>query len=212
MEERGNGRRNIQQEKEGARKNDKGERAEGQRKGKGKRKKVGDGDEQIENQISRDEVNEAISRLKETRQQEKMAWKIEALKYGALRMRKEMWRICKKVWKGEGLPEEWKTWLVVPLIRKGEGKKVEEYRGITLMFVGYQIYAEVLRRSLERQVEEKANVPHNRTCFIKGMGTVANVYVLNYLVNRNLGRKKGKLVALFVDLKAAFESVNRRIL
>ncbi|XP_043481252.1 uncharacterized protein LOC122510560 [Leptopilina heterotoma] len=39
-----------------------------------------------------------------------------------------------------------------------------------------------------------------------------NIYVLNYLVNRNLGKSNGKLVASFVDLKAAFPSVNRGIL
>lgn len=32
--------------------------------------------------------------------------------------------------------------------------------------------------------------------------------MLNYLVNRQIERKGGKLVAMFVDLKAAFDSVN----
>jgi len=41
---------------------------------------------------------------------------------------------------------------------------------------------------------------------------VDNIYVLNYLVNRQLGRKGGKVVALFVDLKAAFDSVDREVL
>lgn len=44
------------------------------------------------------------------------------------------------------------------------------------------------------------------------MGTIDNIYVFNYLVNRQLGRKKGKLVAFFVDLKAAFDSVDRGVL
>lgn len=38
-----------------------------------------------------------------------------------------------------------------------------------------------------------------------------NVYVLNYLVNRQLSRAKGKMV-LFVDLRAAFDTVDREIL
>ena len=44
------------------------------------------------------------------------------------------------------------------------------------------------------------------------MGTVDNIFVLHYLVNRNLSHKKGKLIALFVDFKAAFDSVNRSML
>ena len=44
------------------------------------------------------------------------------------------------------------------------------------------------------------------------MGTIDNIYTLNYLVNRNLGKKKGKLIALFVDFKAAFDLMNGRVL
>lgn len=36
-----------------------------------------------------------------------------------------------------------------------------------------------------------------------------NVYTLNYIVNRQIGKKGGKMVALIVDLRAAFNSVDR---
>lgn len=35
---------------------------------------------------------------------------------------------------------------------------------------------------------------------------------MNYLVNRQLSRDLGKLIALFIDLKAAFDSVDREML
>ena len=41
---------------------------------------------------------------------------------------------------------------MVPLIKNGEGVKVVEYRGITLMLVVYKNYAEVLRRRLEEHL------------------------------------------------------------
>jgi len=43
-------------------------------------------------------------------------------------------------------------------------------------------------------------------------GNGDSIYVINYLINRQLERKGGKLVALFVDLKAAFDSVDREVL
>lgn len=46
----------------------------------------------------------------------------------------------------------------------------------------------------------------------KKMGTMDNIYVINYLINKRLGIRGGKLVALFVDLKAAFDSVDREVL
>lgn len=55
-------------------------------------------------------------------------------------------------------------------------------------------------------------MPQNKTGFRKGMGIIDNIYVLNHLVNKQLNREKGKLVAIFVDLRAAFDSVDREIL
>ena len=34
--------------------------------------------------------------------------------------------------------------------------------------------------------------------------------MLNYVVNRELSRKRGKIFAFFIDLKAAFDNVDRR--
>lgn len=41
------------------------------------------------------------------------------------------------------------------------------------------------------------------------MEAIDNIYVINYLMNRQLGEKRGKLILLFVDLKTAFDSVDR---
>lgn len=69
-----------------------------------------------------------------------------------------------------------------------------------------------LGERLEREVEEGGRVPQNQTGFRNGMETIDNIYVLNYLVNKQICREKGKLVAFFVDLRAAFDSVDREIL
>lgn len=55
-------------------------------------------------------------------------------------------------------------------------------------------------------------IPHNQTGFRVGMGTLDNIYALNFFVNRSLKEENGKLVAVFVDFKAAFPSVNRGVL
>lgn len=65
---------------------------------------------------------------------------------------------------------------------------------------------------LEEEVESGKFIPHNQTGFREGIGTVDNIYVLNFLVNNRLKEEKGKLLAAFVDFKAAFPSVNRGIL
>lgn len=81
----------------------------------------------------------------------------------------------------EGWPEEWKEGVIVP---KGEGERVEEYRGVTLMTTVYELYATVLAERLREDLEGREVVPHNQTGFRKGMGTMDNVFLINYLINR----------------------------
>lgn len=52
-------------------------------------------------------------------------------------------------------------------------------------------------------------MPPNQTRFRKGVEMIDNVYVLNYLINRQIERK-GKLILVFMDLRAAFNSVDRK--
>lgn len=81
-----------------------------------------------------------------------------------------------------------------------------------MMFILYKIYAMVLAERLREELEGKQIIPQNQTEFRRGMGTIDNIYVLNYLVNRQIERKGRKMVVLFVDLKAAFDSVDRGVL
>lgn len=69
--------------------------------------------------------------------------------------------------------------VIVPIIKKGEEKVIEEHRRITLMATGYKVYMTVLAEKI-RIVKEKKVIPHNQ----RGMGTIDNVYMLNYLVNK----------------------------
>jgi len=43
------------------------------------------------------------------------------------------------------------------------------------------------------------------------MGTTDNIYVLYYLIDRQLGKGK-KVVALFMDLRTAFDTIDRKVL
>ncbi|KAL6421061.1 hypothetical protein ACFW04_013585 [Cataglyphis niger] len=150
-----------------------------------------------EENISRSEIRAVIGRLKDNKAVGTDGIPTEVWKYGEENMEERIWKICNRVWKGEGWIEEWNEGVIVPILKKGEGERVEKYRGVSLTSTLYKVYASVLA------------VPQNQTSFKKGLGTMDNIFILNYLVNRQLS-KKGKLIAFFIDLKAAFDSVDRR--
>lgn len=77
------------------------------------------------------------------------------------------------------------------------------------MDTAYKIYANIciinerLRKEIEKKLEE------GQFGFREGRGMTDAIYVLNYIVNRELMKKKGKIFAFFADLKAAFDKVDR---
>ncbi|KYN22001.1 hypothetical protein ALC57_05613 [Trachymyrmex cornetzi] len=56
----------------------------------------------------------------------------------------------------------------------------------------YKVYTTALLERLREEVEGKGLIPHNQTGFRKGMETLYNIYVLNFLINRQVRKKGGK--------------------
>jgi len=126
-------------------------------------------------------------------------------------VRKAIGKICRRVWGGGGFPERWKEGIIVPIAKKRGAESVEEHRGVTLMPTAYKIYAMVLAERLKREMEEKGMLPERQAGFRKGRGVIDNIYTLNYVVERELARGN-RIVATFVDLRTAFDSVDRWVL
>jgi len=64
--------------------------------------------EEEEDEISREEIGRAIRKLKEGKAAGGDGILNEIWKYGGKEIREWLWKICNKVWKGKGWPEEWR--------------------------------------------------------------------------------------------------------
>ena len=53
----------------------------------------------------------------------------------------------------------------------------------------YKIYVTVLLERLKKEVKEKNIIPPNQTAFRKAMGLMDNIYVLNSMIDRSIGKK-----------------------
>jgi hypothetical protein len=62
---------------------------------------------------------------------------------------------------------------------------------------------------MKREIEEKGVLPDSQAGFRKGRGTVDSVYILDHLARNELRKKGGRMYALFIDFKAAFDKVDR---
>jgi len=65
------------------------------------------------------------------------------------------------------------------------------------MSASYKIYVAILAERLRKEVEKSGIIPQNQTDFRKKIKAIDNIYILNYLINRQLGMKKRHLIAMF---------------
>lgn len=121
-------------------------------------------------------------------------------------------QLVRKIWKEGGILEDWKVGIISPVYKKGNRKEVSNYRGITIMNTAYKIYAGILNDRLVKAIEQRQNSNDTQYGFKKERGTIDCIYILNYLINKAVNKKKkkkGKLCVFFGDLKSAFDKVNR---
>lgn len=81
------------------------------------------------------------------------------------------------------------------------------YRGITLIDTAYKIYISILNDKIKKVAEKR--MEERQFGFRTRRRTTDAIFTLNYIVNRELSKNKGKIFAFFADFKAAFDRVNR---
>lgn len=113
------------------------------------------GEEDGEEGIGREEFRRAMGRLRNGKAAGIDEIPGEAWKYGEERLEKWAWEFCNRVWEGEGWPEEWKEGIIVPILKKGEGREVRDYRGVALLPTIYKIYVAILAERLREWRERK---------------------------------------------------------
>ncbi|XP_020298507.1 uncharacterized protein LOC109862780 [Pseudomyrmex gracilis] len=170
------------------------EREEENRKGKS--------NEEIE-EITKEELVKQLRKLKKGKalgenRIENEAWRLMPERIGEVFL-----KLIRKIWREGGIPEEWNRGIISPIFKKEEKGKVKNYREVTLMDTAYKICANILNERLKREVEEK--LEEGQFSFRAGKGTTDTSFVLNFIVNKEIAKKKGKTFAFFADLKAAFD-------
>jgi len=168
-----------------------------------------------EKEISGDELKRAMKKLRDGKAIGLDGIPGEAWKYGGEKLERWVRDYCNEVWRGEGWPENWKEGVIVPIVKKGEGVKIKEYRGVTIMAALYKIYVSVLEeRRLRMEIFFNCVIIFKATTIWVRTAVISikqRVNLSRFIINRQLGRGKG-VTAMIVDLKAAFDSIDRRVL
>ena len=94
----------------------------------------------------------------------------------------------------------------MPIPKKGDFGKCDNWRGVALLEVVGKVVAKVLQGRLQQLAEEE--LPESQCGFRKGRGCSDMIYTVGQLVE-NLWEHQAKPFLLFIDLKKAYNSVPR---
>jgi sorting nexin-29 len=105
------------------------------------------------------------------------------------------------------MPDVWKVGLIVPLFKKGDKMKCENYRGITLLNVAHKILSSVI---LERLKGYWEGILGEYQCGLRPQRrTTDQIFVVRQILE-NVYTHDIDHHLLFIDFKKAFESTNQK--
>ena len=117
-------------------------------------------------------------------------------------------KLCQRVLNGKGMPEEWKTSVVVPIFKgKGDVMDCGAYRGVKLL----EHAMKIVERVLEKRIRELVKVDDMQFGVMPGKGTTDSLFILRRMQEEFRGKEK-KLYMCFVDLEKVFDRVPRKMM
>ena len=155
---------------------------------------------------SEEEIREAIGQLKNNKAPGEDGITAEMLKLGGEPIVEWLTQLSQSIWQSEEIPVDWQKQLIIPLHKRGSYDECDNFRGIALLSVPGKVFCKVIQCRLK----EKANqmLRESQCGFRKGRGCADQLFSLRMLMER-AREYHTPLFLCFVDLKKAYDSVNR---
>ena len=96
--------------------------------------------------------------------------------------------------------------MITPIFKKGDRANCSNYRGISLFLIAFKILQAVVKNRLEPAYESHTRI--NQAGFKKKKGCRDQIFAIRQIVERREEIKRCTNL-IFIDFKAAFDSVDR---
>ncbi|KAI8515766.1 hypothetical protein Bbelb_065790 [Branchiostoma belcheri] len=155
---------------------------------------------------TQEEVLEAIGKLKPGRAAGVDGIPPELLLKGGPAVAAQLHVLITAIWRTETVPMDWLHGIILPFWKKGPKDNCGNYRGITLLSVPGKVLAHIILARLRPLLLSKQR--REQSGFTPGRSTVDRILTLRILAELRREYRK-PLFAAYVDLKQAFDSVDR---
>uniref|UniRef100_A0A1W7R9N5 Endonuclease-reverse transcriptase HmRTE-e01 n=1 Tax=Hadrurus spadix TaxID=141984 RepID=A0A1W7R9N5_9SCOR len=115
-------------------------------------------------------------------------------------------RVFQAVWRDKRTPEEWKKGIIIPIFKKGDRKRCENYRGVTLISHIAKLFERILENRIRKKVEKE--LQEEQYGFRRDRSTNDLIFAMRQVMEKRWEFGK-ELVMTFLDLEKAYDSVPR---
>jgi Reverse transcriptase (RNA-dependent DNA polymerase) len=129
---------------------------------------------------------------------------IELLQNGGMEVTRRLHGIIVSVWTTGKWPKEWCASTVVPILKKGDPTKCENYRTLSLVSHASKVLLNVILERIRGKMESET--ADEQAGFRRGRGTQNHLVSLKVMMEKARA-KKAPLHFCFVDMQRAFDSV-----
>ena len=152
-----------------------------------------------------EDVENALNRLASGKSPGADSVNAEAYKFGGVAIRAVLASFFNMCGKTQLTPSAWNESIVIPIFKnKGSKSEIKNYRPIALTIVAKRIFEKIIDSKLQ---DYKEMLHTSQGGFLKKRSTLHQVYYLMELMKNN-----PDLIQVFLDLSAAYDMVDRRIL
>ena len=153
-----------------------------------------------------EEVSESVTSLSNNKAPGDNMIVAEMLKKADKSLLIEIHRIITEIWSNEKVPEAWNTATIIPIFKKGDKTKPVNYRGISLLDIGYKVFTNLLNRRLVPYAEEI--VGKYQCGFRRAKSTLDHIFTIGQIIEKNY-EFNVPTIALFIDFKQAYDRISR---
>nr|VZI39179.1 unnamed protein product [Spirometra erinaceieuropaei] len=158
---------------------------------------------------SEEEVADAIRKLRNNKAHGEDGIPAEIFKSCVDTLAPWLHEVIERAWRDEVVPDDWGLGILVPILKKGDKTRCENYRGISLIDVAAKIFAIVLLRRFQA-VRDSRTRP-NQAGFRAGRGCADLIFTLRRILEFRHSYQQPTAIC-FVDFAATFDSVHRESL
>ena len=153
--------------------------------------------DQLDEEISKEEVANAIKKLKAGRAAGEDQIPPEFIKYSGENLLQYLTVLFNTVFKSDIFPETWATAIIVPIYKKGKKTVPDNFRGISLLSIISKIYTSMLPNRLYFWAEDSGLLGNMQAGFRKNYATTDHIFTLSQIVSNCLYGDVGKKYTVF---------------